>query len=332
MFIPSDLKHSLIISEGKFNAPILKIIFLAFLGTISFTFFGYFLKSLIIIQDFNSALILISSLILFWSVFVLQVFFIKNAWISYLIIFLECLGLIGVFYKDILNSGIQAGIGIIFLILILANQKGRQELEYFIKIRFWRVSKTILPKVIAAVFLFSSVIYVYGFPIEEGFFISKQAFEKILSPNKILIDKFLPGFDFSSTLNEFAKKSVEKEIGGSAQFKDLPALAKNQLIAQSVKEFENKISEMAGIKIDSKLKISDVIYEALKNKLINLPANIKPYVQIFVAAFIFLILEGFAIPIRWIISIFSFIMYEILLAFGFAKIELEGGSREIIIL
>lgn len=332
MLISSDLKHSAIINETKFDGPILKIIFLAFLGIISFGSFGYFLKSLIINQDFNSALILILSIILFWSVFIIQAFFIKNNWISYLVIFLECLGLIGIFYKNIFDKEIQVGIGITFLILILANQKGRRELEDFIKIRFWRISKTILPKAIAAVFLFSSVIYVYGFPSEEGFFISKQAFEKILLPNKVLIDKFYPGFDFSSTLNEFAKKSVEKEISGSVQFKDLPALAKNQLIAKSMKEFEGKISEMAGFKIDSKLKISDAIYEALKNKVFNLPENIKPYIPISAVVFIFLILEGFAIPIRWIISIFSFIIYEILLALGFAKIELEGGSREIIIL
>lgn len=332
MLISQESKHSLIVGEEKFSAPILKIIFLAFLGIIFSVSFGYFLKSLIIAQDFNSVLILISSLILFWSVFVLQVFFIKSAWTSYLIIFLECLGLIGIFYKDILNSGIQTGIGITFLILILANQRGRRELEDFVKIRFWRINKTILPKAIAAIFLFSSVIYVYGFPTEGGFFISKQAFEKILLPNKVLIDKFLPGFDFSSTLNEFAKKSVEKEISESAQFKNLPAFAKNQLIAQSAKEFENKISEMAGVKIDSKLKISDAIYEALKNKLINLPENIKPYIPVSAVIFIFLVLEGFAIPIRWIVSIFSFIMYEIFLALGFAKIELEGGSREIITL
>ena len=176
MLISPETKHSLIVSEKKSSAPILKIMFLAFLGIVFSGFFGYFLKSFLIAQDFNSALILISSLILFWSVFIIQTFFIKSVWISYLIIFLECLGLVGVFYKNISNNGIQAGIGITFLILILANQKGRQELEDFVKIKFWRISKTILPKAIAAVFLFSSVIYVYGFPTEEGFFISKQAF------------------------------------------------------------------------------------------------------------------------------------------------------------
>ena len=332
MLISSNIKHSLIVNEKKLNASIFKIIFLAFLGIISFISFGYFLKSLIINQNFNSVLILALSIIIFWSVFIIQSFFIKNNWISYLIIFLECLGLIGVFYKNIFNGGIQIGIGITFLILILANQKGRRELEDFVKIRFWRISKTILPKAIAAVFLFSSIIYIYGFPAEGGFFMSKQVFEKILLPNKVLIDRFYPEFDFSLTLNEFVKKSVEQEISGSAQFKNLPALAKSQLIAQSIKEFEGKISKMAGVKIDSKLKISDAIYEALKNKFLNLPENIKPYVPIFFVLFIFLILEGFAIPARWIASIFSFIIYEIFLALGFAKIELEGGSREIITL
>ena len=173
MLISSNIKHSLIVNEKKLNASIFKIIFLAFLGIISFISFGYFLKSLIINQNFDSVLILALSIILFWSVFIIQSFFIKNNWISYLIIFLECLGLIGVFYKNIFNGGIQVGISITFLILILANQKGRRELEDFVKIRFWRISKIILPKAIAAVFLFSSIIYIYGFPAEGGFFISK---------------------------------------------------------------------------------------------------------------------------------------------------------------
>jgi len=39
-----------------------------------------------------------------------------------------------------------------------------------------------------------------------------------------------------------------------------------------------------------------------------------------------------AMPIRFVISIIAFLIYELLLAFGFATIELEGRSKEMVVL
>ena len=50
------------------------------------------------------------------------------------------------------------------------------------------------------------------------------------------------------------------------------------------------------------------------------------------AILVFFTVVGFGLPIRWVVTSFTFVIYEIFLALGFSAIMLEGRSREIVIL
>lgn len=317
-------------NEVNVDKSISKIIFLAILGGIFLAIFGYFLKLVFLRGEFNFFLLMILSATVFLIIFLLQSVFIKSLRRINLIIFLECLALFGSFYDKFLTPAISYGAIAVFLILIWANRNGVREMENMLKINFWRVSKIVLPKSIMGLAIFSSFVFV---GLNKGeFFISSANFEKLILPAAPIIEPFFPDFDFSLSLDQLIANLVNQEISAMPQAQDLPKSAKNQLINQSSKEMKNKILNLLGVPVDTKMKITDAAYEAIKKRFSDLPENFKGFILIGAAFFLFLTIESFAWPIRLIISAIAFIIYEILLALGFASIILEGRSREIILL
>ncbi len=327
---------SKIISDSvDVDRSMFKIAVLAVFSVVSLSVFGYFFK--LFFQGGEGKLFLISGLsaIIFLIFFTLQTLFIKSLKINSLIIFLSCVGLAAIFY-NIVNSAILIGIALVFVALFFGNINGVRELRNSLKINFWKINKTVLPKAVAAIFLFISIIYIYGNSAVNGeFFISQQNFEKIvLSPSIIVAQRFYPEINLSLTINELAVNLAKKQIEESSELNILPLAVKKTMVNQAAAELEKQISGFLSIpeSTGKKSTISETLYEVLKNKFNAFPENIKSLVLIGVVLTIFLTLEVLALPIRLIISILTFIIYEILLSFGFASVELEGRSKEIIIL
>ena len=323
-------------NEAEADKAIAKIVILAIIGIAFSLLFGYFLRLFILEGQPDFLLFSFLAGLGFLVFFLLNVFFIKNLWLVNLIIFLGTLAFSASFY-DRLSKTFGIGILIGFLILLLANYVGRQELENMLKIKFWRVSKKTAPKAIAALAVFVGIVYVgvANLNIErKEFFISQTTFKKIISPvaNLGIIQKFLPGFDLSLPTGKLIENLAASQIEQDSELKLLPESAKNQLINQSVKELENKISEFTATPLDSQAKASDALYEIMIKKFGGLPTNIISIAPMIVAALIFLTIVGLSLPIRLIVTVLAFLIYEICLALGFSTIMMEGKSREIIAL
>ncbi len=316
------------------DRSVYKIIVLAALGIISSFIFGYFLELFILENRQVFFLASFSSFLVFLAIFLLGVFFIKSRTRINQIIFLESLAFLAAFYNH-LSVNIAIGALASFLILLWANHSGWLELENMMKIRFWRVGKKVLPKAITALALFIGVAYVSAAGIDgKEFFISQAVFEKMIFPavNIKIVQNFLPGLNLSLPVGELAKNLAINQIEQDSQLKLLPANVKNQLIGQSAKELEKQFSDFLGVPINPKTKTSEALYQAMVNKFMALPENIKAVVPVGVAVLIFLIIAGLTLPIRWVASALSYFMYEICLALGVSDIMLEGRSREIIVL
>jgi len=183
--------------------------------------------------------------------------------------------------------------------------------------------------------LLISIISVGFFSFEEnGFFISEPTFEKIISPFAGLgiIQSFLPGFDLSLSVDALIKNITTNQIEGNSQLKILASSAKKELINQTVKDFESKISDYTGVSLNPQIKTSQAIYEIMVTKVSQLPANVKSFIPIGVAIIIFLSIISLSWPIRMIVSIPAYLIFEICLALGFSTIITEGKSGEVIIL
>ena len=321
-------------NEIESDRSFTKIIILAAVAIIFSFLFGYFLKMVVLGKGSNFSILSFSAASIFLAFYFLNVIFIKSLWRANLIILLESLAFLIVFY-NMISLNILVGALAAFLVLLWGNYAGRDELENTLKVKFWRIGKRTVPKGIFALALFIGVVYA-GAAIQEKkeMFISQAAFKKLIEPvlQSGLTQKFLPGFDANLSTEELFKNLAEKQVEGNQQLNLLPAAAKNQLISQAAAETQKRLSEFLGITLNSNMDILTAIYDAGIKKFTSLSDNAKMAVPITLAVLLFLTIIGLTLPIRWIISLIAFLLYEIFLALGFAESTLEGRSREIILL
>lgn len=316
------------------DRSIAKIVILAAIAIVFSFLFSYFLKSAVLRGGSNFSILSFSAASIFLAFYFLNVIFIKSLWRVNLIILLESLAFLLVFY-DMFSLNILLGALAAFLVLLWGSFAGRDELENTLKVKFWRIGKRVIPKGIFALALFVGVVYA-GAAIgqNEEFPLSQSAFEKLVGPvlQNGLVQNFLPGLDINLPTSELFKNLAEKQVEGNQQLNLLPAAAKNELIGQAAAETQKRLSEFLGVTLNSNLNILTAIYDAGIKKFASLSDNAKMAVPITLAVLLFLTIVGLTLPIRWLIALIAFLFYEIFLALGFTEVTLEGRSREIILL
>lgn len=322
-------------NETEIDRSIIKIAILATVGIALTFFFGYYLKVFFIVGDWSELVIVSLAAICFLIIFLLDVFFIKSLEWAALIIFLEFGAMLTGFYSR-LSKGLIVGALLAALILFLAHFSGQSEMKNLLKIKFWRIGKIVVPKALTAIALFASIAYYANLREKivggEDFFISGSGFEKIIAPGAPLLKKIVPEFDMSLGAGEVINKLAKAQIEENPQAQILPEDIKKQLVVDTARDLEKKISDFLGTPLDPKAKVSDTLYGAMIKKVSGLSEESRGIFQIGLAALIFLTIIGLVLPIRWLVSSIAFLVYESLIALGFAVVSLEGRSKEIIIL
>lgn len=310
----------------------IKIIILWILGIATAFAFGWFLKDFFRTTDLNALLRIGVLGLVFSIIFLLQTFFTRQNSASAFILVLESLAMVITFITESLV--ILSFSAVIFAVLYWGNYNGRKVLENNMKISFWETSRAVLPKAIAAfALLFGGLMPFYLTAADQSKFpVSPFLFHEVMSSGDFIINKFLPGFTASSTFEEIAVKTSEQSLSQLPGAENLSKTARQQVISRSVSEFYNRISALFGIKINPKLNIPDSLYQVAKTKFLELSDRGKQIVFAIIGLLIFLTIEAISWPLRLAISVLTFVIYEILLATGFAGISFEQRSKETIII
>ncbi|MFH1346915.1 MAG: hypothetical protein ABIH10_01550 [Spirochaetota bacterium] len=321
--------------EGiSLDRSMVKIIILSLFGAV-FSFVSGFLLQVFMVDGGGNNLLLSSLAALgFMVIFLLCVFFIKTGWMVNLAIFIQSLAFFALFY-DRLSTMVGVGAILGFLLFVSGIYAGRNEIENTLEIKFWKISKKVLPKAIAGIAIFAGVVCASFINMDDKeFFISREAFNAVVSPitDNGFLEKIMPGFDFSGSAEEMIRSIATREIENNPQLKLLPDSIKEELLGKAVQEVKNQTTGVAGTQLNFQSKLSNTIYDFLAVKFYLLPENILNSTPILVAVFIFLVIVGFIWPIRLIAAFISFLLYEILLALGFGVIIFEGRSKENVVL
>ena len=324
-------KISASLAKEENHYPRIKIGVLVFFGILSSLALGYFFRDFLVWG--NSSLLYASvAAAVFLAILNLQPFFIENREALTIVALFESIAMVGNFADKISWTYLTAFV-FIFLILLSGLFNGLRELEEGLKIRFWQVSRLVLPKGIVAVSLFASIFSVLYLQAEPNkFFISKETFGKIFSVNAPLIQKIYPGIDPVMTMDAVVKTIAQNQLSGNPEFQSLSKKSQEQELKKQSNALIANFSQYIGAPLNPRLGVGDAIFEALAVKYENLPDNIKTLILIGVGALIFLTIETLAWPVRLIIAFVAFLVYEILITAGFAKISVETRSKEVITL
>ncbi len=271
----------------------------------------------------------------FLVVFLLGIISIRNRKALTLLVFLPGLSVIGSFLLGGASGGMVVGGMLFLLFLSLAVIGGRWEIVTSVRVRFARTSSSIIGKTMLSFAILIAFVFFNVFssqPLgEDNAFLPKSIFEDLTPTVSKAFTPLFGDIDTSLTLREAAEKAVDAAIEESSDRTirfATPDLIRTQLINQSVIEFQNRIEESLGVRIDPDKKISEAIYEAFLSKFNSLNESSRNITLLIISVVIALVIQTSSIIFRIVIIPIAFVLYEMLLIIKFFKTTFESRDKE----
>lgn len=265
-----------------------------------------------------------ASLILFWVLFTLQVFFIKD-WIRILIaIFAESLMLTlpaAIIFRDNFSGFVLLAFGVIFVGLLITEKAGRSDFVNSLKIPLWRASRHIAVKVITATLAFAAVVYMF---VAGGSIMGKEG-AKLVSDKIILpaVRTVVPDFTPEMTFSQVVGKILERD----PRFKALSQSQRSEATASTVSSFEKTVGE-----INENLPVGAAIYTYFADRFTNSPLGAKLMAVLMLVAILWGFIKAISLILFIPVAALTALFYELFIVLNFSSIQYESRSREIILL
>jgi len=319
-----SLTGSKITEEVSVDTSKPKVIGLGIVGILLAGVFGYFLNAAILDNGSSQLLPVLVSAIAFLTVFLLQTLFIKSGQIIGIIILLESLTLTFVSVR-LFSSAVLLAWVLLVLFWWLGVRMGKGQLDNQMKVKFFQFEKATMPYTLTALAIFISFIYVVIGEVDP----EKNIKSFILPAEPIIQNLYAKDFSFNMTMSKLIESLAVKQLGD--QMTALPAAARNSLISQSVIQFSQQAAQY-GVSFKGSDKIIDVINSYVSSQLKKIPDSYRQIIPIAFGAIIFLTLKGFGSLLHWAVAIPAYIVYQLAILTGFARLALESRSREIVVL
>ncbi len=251
---------------------------------------------------------------LFLVMIFLQTLFVKDSGRLSILLFLETVAMFLPFIFQF-SGFLIAGAVITYLFLLWGSMSGKSEMQQAMKIKIWRLSKFVLPKAVTAISIFIAAAYISFFQ-DQNLVVSKETFMKIIPTVDVVTSFVYPGISFNDSF-----ESVLSTISGE-----------QKLTAEQVEESRLKLKELVKIDFEARDSLTNIIYDAYKNYAIMIPSGQKILILIVLGIALFFTVRTVGAPVYWLVALLTALIYEILLALGFAVVVLETRSKEIVLL
>lgn len=324
----SLLSHSRT-NEAEVDRSLAKIIALAVLGVISAAASGFLLSRYAEDASALNFWLLSGALVAFLVVIILQTLFVKSFGKSAVLNAAYAIALVAPLAPAISLYELAGG-GAAFLGMLWGCFIGSRELKDRVKIRFFRVSSMTLGKTATGLSVFLALYYLGTQPGTA--LISKPLFEQMLLPGASITERYLPGVSLTGTLREAATQVAANQAKAVPGFELLSPSAQRDLLNRAASEFEAQAADLLGIAVRPNARVVDLLYEALTSRLAGLSESGRQIALGLIGVSVFFAIRGLGVLFVWAALALGFVVYEILIALGFATVVLEGASREIIIL
>lgn len=255
------------------------------------------------------------SVFLFIVIFFLRSLFIKSTSINLLVALGETLGLSSFLIFTNYSFILLIGIALTYLALYVSIKKSQNELKNQLVININKIARFSIPKIVTAIVILISVVYSQPF-FPETLSVSRDLIKSIIAPSEMIV-KIAGNYLKIDGLKNF---SVDMNI---------PQISKETGLPQALVNMQIK---SIGLELKSNESILDGTYNFVNDKIKNLNQSIRWALFGSIFLLIFLTIKSFFWMFYWLIYIFVFLLYEILLALGFAKLGYEQISKEILTL
>lgn len=259
-------------------------------------------------------------LLFFLALFALQVILLAAA-DHYLrtAVILNGLGWAVLFYSAISVYFIAAFV-FLLLFLFLAAERGKDEMANSLKIKVGRVVRSVVGLSLTAVVIFTFVAMV----LVEKFTLTEDKVrgltETVVAP---VAKRYVKDFSPDMPTGVFFARMAERNVTLAAD---------KAAVNQSVAELKKQIEDYVGSEINLQRSVSDNLYQALQFKIDTLTPQAKLYWALIILGIIFLSVKSIEFLIALPLTLLVFMLYQAVLVFNFASVDLKDRSQEVVLL
>jgi len=312
-----------------------KVIGIGAAGVLAAFALGYFLNLFLQVNGKSGIpewVSLLLAAVVFLIIFLLQTLFIKSARLLNDILILESLALVAPFILGFSLYVLLAYASALFFFWA-GTKRGQREIDNQVKIKFFRIERHTLPHVLTGLSLFMSLVYVNAIGLDK-LGVTKKQIQAMLQPAEPLIQRLVAkDFNMNLSVYQFTDLIITQQLAEQLGIQPnlIPATLKNEAISQSLNNLRQSAAGY-GIAFKNSDTLSDVVYNYSIKQVERIPSAFRFAIPAGVVLIAFLTVKGVAVLLHWLAALPAYLIYEILLAVGFARLSLESRSREIIIL
>jgi len=275
-----------------------------------------------------SVAILVGVLGLFAVLSALQVFFAKSLTRRFGILILETVVMLFPFYQyDLRILGAAAGVMIVWR--FWGEMIGRGELENGLEIKFFKAANPALKKLTTAIVAAFLILYLPQLS-RENIFISKINFQNFFDWTAGAVKNFYPEINFNSSFNKMAEDIARLELQGNIAFNSLSPQNREPVVKQVAAQIAEGLEKSIGQKISPDESVSKVFYDFLIETLTRWKDRLQNWFLFGWAIAVFAVIRGFGFIFYRLVGLVAFLLYQILLSFGFIYVGAESRTHEVI--
>ncbi len=201
---------------------------------------------------------------------------------------------------------------------------GRQEMENSMELKFLKVIRPQLNKMITALVLMGVLLYLPQWDAQRSFF-SETSFDRLYSFSSSFAGRLYPELNFNSSMETFIRSFARLQLKDDPGFFLLLAPAQERIITESASKLMQSFGQGLNINFSPQQPLSRVFYDFLLDKLKVWEERFGSQFLFAWAVVVFFLLRGVGTLFYWLVAGLAFFLYELALALDW--IHLLGESR-----
>lgn len=217
-----------------------------------------------------------------------------------------------------------------FVVLLWGYFMGRWEVHNELEVQFFKATRSVLGKVVTAVILIMIIVYV---PQAQGngVFLSQDNFKTLFDWSAGLLDNFYPSIPFTGSFGDFTKSFAQAELANDPSFGTLSAPQRSAAVDQTAAQLSDAVTKTTGIAPTPDEPVSTVARDYIVSALDGTRSKFPSQFALLWIVVLFIILRSIGIVFVWIAQLAALVVYEVLIAIGFIRIDEIAETREAVV-
>ncbi|MFA5870586.1 MAG: hypothetical protein WC842_01695 [Candidatus Paceibacterota bacterium] len=335
------------IEETDYNA--LKITLLGVIGVATSIFAVYEFDQFLLTFQYAFLWFALFGMVAFLVINILLSFFVKHFLITFGIIFAETFVPIVFFTSQFSKPNIEIliiGFILFFVFTLLGVGRGVNRFRNSIKMKFFEITKVITPKLVTGILILASILF-YGEyflwgSVNES--MARTVFDQTLRSTESIAHLWYSDISGDQTVNAFFESIITTQLKKTPQviidgvpvnmrdgLKELTPEMQKKIMGALSDGLRKKAEEAVGT-LNPNAKVSDVLFQYIKDWIATLSSNMKLIFGIGVTVLLFFSVKSLMFLLYWLINLIAFLVFKLLIVANFAVPGYETRTRDFVLL